>query len=183
MMNQRDDENSLKKNKRIFNILLGNSLVAAVTNAFTWFAIVFWAYLNTNSVIATGFIGGIFAVLNAIGAFVFGSIVDHNKKKHVMVMSSVVSLVFYAIAAIIYFVTPQSVFSNIASPMLWVFVLVIMLGSIMGNLRYIALSITVSMLFPVEEHAKANGKVGTMNGLSFALTSIASGLAIGFLGM
>lgn len=173
----------LTSNKRTFNILLVNSLVAAVTNAFTWFAIVFRAFLNTWSVIATGFIGGIFAVLNAVGAFIFGSIVDHNKKKNVMVYSSVISLVFYGIAALLYFVTPHELFTYVWSPMLWVFILAIMLGSIMGNLRYIALSVSVSMLFPVEEHAKANGKVGTMNGIAFAMTSIASWLVIGFLGM
>lgn len=160
--------------KRIFNILLINSGVAAVTNAFTWFAIVFWAYLNTHSVIATGFIGGIFAVLNAAGAFIFGSIVDHNKKKNVMVWSSAISLTFYILASAVYFLAPEGAFTYVGSVILWVFVLLIMLGSIMGNLRYIALSITVSMLFPVEEHAKANGKVGTMNGIAFAFTSIAS---------
>ena len=52
-----------------------------------------------------------------------------------------------------------------------------------GNLRNIALSTTVSLLLPEEEHAKANGKIGMVNGVAFALTSVASGLMIGFLGM
>lgn len=58
-----------------------------------------------------------------------------------------------------------------------------MSGTIIGNLRNIALSTTVSLLLPVEEHAKANGKIGTINGVGFTLTSVASGLVIGFLGM
>jgi len=52
-----------------------------------------------------------------------------------------------------------------------------------GNLRAIALATTVSLLIPEEEHAQANGKIGMVNGVSFTLTSIASGLVIGFLGM
>lgn len=174
MTHHHEHEIPLKKRKRTFNIVLGNCLVAAVTNAFVWFAIVFWAYLNTNSVIATGFIGGIFAVLNTISAFVFGSIVDHNTKKNVMIYSSIGSLICYIIAAVIYFLSPQEAFTHVDSWLLWAFAIMVMVGSIIGSLRYIALSTTVPMLFPLEEHAKANGKIGTMNGVSFALTSVAS---------
>ena len=174
MSQMHEPQQELKSNKRIFNILLVNTGVAAVVNAFTWFAIVFRAYLNTNSVIVTGFIGGIFAVLNTASAFFFGSIVDHNKKKTVMIWSSIISLVCYIIAAGIYFTAPEGTFNNASSPILWAFILIIMIGSIVGGLRYIALSTSVSMLFPTEEHAKANGKIGTMNGLAFSLTSIAN---------
>ena len=41
----------------------------------------------------------------------------------------------------------------------------------------------ITFLFSGDERAKANGKVGAINGLSFGITSIASGLVIGFLGM
>lgn len=58
-----------------------------------------------------------------------------------------------------------------------------MFGSVTGNLRSIALATTVSLLIPEEEHAQANGKIGMVNGVAFTLTSIASGLVIGFLGM
>jgi len=56
-----------------------------------------------------------------------------------------------------------------------------MSGTIIGNLRNIALSTTVSLLLPSEEHAKANGKIGMINGIGFTLTAVASGLVIGFL--
>src|SRR5918997_982288 len=56
-------------------------------------------------------------------------------------------------------------------------------GAIAGNLRTIALSTSVTLLVPQEQHARANGLVGTVNGISFALTSVFSGLAIGLLGM
>jgi MFS transporter, DHA3 family, multidrug efflux protein len=45
------------------------------------------------------------------------------------------------------------------------------------------LSTTVTLLVPVERHANANGMVGTVQGLAFIITSVFSGLAIGFLGM
>ena len=59
----------------------------------------------------------------------------------------------------------------------------ILAGAIAGNLRSVALATTVTLLVPEEEHAKANGLVGTVNGVAFAITSVFSGLAIGLLGM
>ena len=40
-----------------FYHLLGNNLVANITNFTVWFAITFWVYLETRSVFATGMIG------------------------------------------------------------------------------------------------------------------------------
>lgn len=56
-------------------------------------------------------------------------------------------------------------------------------GAIAGNLRAVALSTTVTLVVPVDRHDRANGLVGTANGIAFALTSVFSGLAIGMLGM
>jgi DHA3 family multidrug efflux protein-like MFS transporter len=56
-----------------------------------------------------------------------------------------------------------------------------MLGSVMGNMRNIALSTTVTLLFEEDKRDKANGMIGTVNGISFAITSVASGMIIGFL--
>jgi DHA3 family multidrug efflux protein-like MFS transporter len=63
------------------------------------------------------------------------------------------------------------------------FVVLILAGAIAANLRSIALSTTVTLLVPPERHDRANGLVGTANGVAFALTSVFSGLAIGLLGM
>ena len=59
----------------------------------------------------------------------------------------------------------------------------VLAGAITGNLRTVALSTTVTLLVPEDRRDKANGLVGTVNGVSFTLTSVFSGLAIGFLGM
>lgn len=60
---------------------------------------------------------------------------------------------------------------------------VILAGSIVEQLRNIALSTTVTLLVPDERHANANGMVGTVQGVAFAITSVFSGLSIGLLGM
>ena len=41
----------------------------------------------------------------------------------------------------------------------------------------------MTLLVPEDRHDKANGLVGTVNGVAFAITSVFSGLAIGILGM
>src|SRR5918995_1866918 len=105
----------------VFHRLVANTGVASVTNNFVWFAVTFWAYLETKSVLATAIIGGTYMLMLA--------------------------------------------------------------GAIAGNLRTVALSTTVTLLVPEDRHDKANGLVGTVNGLAFALTSVFSGLAIGFAGM
>ena len=58
-----------------------------------------------------------------------------------------------------------------------------MTGSIVGNLRNIAMTTLITLLFTGNERAKANGKFSTINGLSFAVTSVASAMVIGFFGM
>jgi DHA3 family multidrug efflux protein-like MFS transporter len=45
------------------------------------------------------------------------------------------------------------------------------------------LSTTVTLLVPEDRRDRANGLVGTSNGVAFAITSVFSGLAIGILGM
>ncbi len=176
-------KNNTLQNMKIFHILWWNSLVWSVTNFFVWFALVFWAFLQTNSLIVSSLIGWFFAIANMITALQFGHIVDHHKKHDVITWSSIWSLIAYILGAIMYFSHDASVFSNPASRQLWVLIIILMSGTIIWNLRNIALSTTVSLLIPTEDHAKANGKIGMINGVGFTLTSVASGLVIWFLGM
>lgn len=82
--------------RQFYNVLL-NTLVANVTTSYLWFALTFWVYLETRSVLATAFIGGSYMLLVAILSLVFGTIVDHNKKKVVMMASTIITFVAYAI--------------------------------------------------------------------------------------
>jgi DHA3 family multidrug efflux protein-like MFS transporter len=168
---------------KTFYAVLSNSLTAFLTNMFIWFAITFWVYLATRSVIATSVMAGVYSGTVAITGFFLGSLVDRYKKKTAMLLSSVCSLLLYTIAGAIYITTPSEVFADVASPILWLFVILALLGAIAGNIRAIALSTLVTILIPAETRDKANGMVGTANGVGFLVASIFSGLAIGFLGM
>ena len=65
---------------RTFRRLLVNTLVSGVTSSFLWFALTFWVYLETRSVVATGVIGGAFSISSAILGPAFGTYVDRHRK-------------------------------------------------------------------------------------------------------
>ncbi len=96
-------------------LILGNNLVANITNFTVWFAVTFWVYLETRSVFATGLIAGIYLVFTAGLGFWLGSIVDHNPKKLAMLGSSVVSFGFYAVALVILLLAPPAAMTQVAS--------------------------------------------------------------------
>src|SRR5215208_1234710 len=168
---------------KTFHVTLANSLVAFITNNFVWFAVTFWVYLETRSVIATSVMAGVFTLTVAFSGFLLGSLVDRYPKKRVMQLSSIVSLGLYAIASFIFVTTPYDVFTDASSVRLWMFIVLALVGAIGGNLRAIALSTLVAILVPEDGRDKANGLVGTANGVSFLGASIFSGLAVGYLGM
>jgi len=165
---------------KTFYAVLGNSLTASLTNTTVWFAVTFWVYLETESVIATSVMAGVYATTVAVSGFLLGSLVDHYKKKGVMLLSSSCSAVLYALALGIFVSTPPEVFTDASSPVLWVFTVLALVGAIAGNLRSIALSTLVTILIPEAGRDRANGLVGTANGVAFLVASILSGLAVGF---
>lgn len=168
---------------RAFANVLVNTLIANVTTSFLWFALTFWVYIETRSVLATGIIGGAYMLLIAFFSMVFGTIVDRYRKHTVMLVSSVVSAVAFAAAGVLYLWQPEAALLDIGRPWFWAFALIILFGGVIEQLRSIALSTTVTLLIPVEKHANANGLVGTVQGIAFLVTSVFSGLSIGFLGM
>jgi MFS transporter, DHA3 family, multidrug efflux protein len=168
---------------RIFKRLLVNSLMSGVTSTFLWFAVTFWVYIETKSVVATGAIGGAFALASAVFGVFFGTFVDRHRKKTVMLVSSSASLTCYAIAAAVYALVGSDDLLQLTNPAFWAFVFAILIGSVAGNLRGIALSTCVSLLVEESARDRANGLVGTMMGISFTITSVFSGLVIGQLGM
>jgi DHA3 family multidrug efflux protein-like MFS transporter len=169
--------------KPVFYVILANSLVAILTNTLVWFGVTFWVYLQTRSVLATSVMAGIYLVTVAVSGFFLGSLVDRYRKKNALLISSVGSLVMYAIAYLIYVSTPAAVFADASSAILWGFIVLALMGAIAGNLRTIALPTLVTILIAEAERDKANGLVGTINGVAFLGASVVSGLAIGFLGM
>ena len=119
----------------------------------------------------------------AVDELCLGSLVDRFPKKKVMLISSILSLALYVLACFIFVTTPRDVFKDAGSINLWVFIVLALFGAIAGNLRGIAISTLVTILVPEEERDKANGLVGTANGIAFLGASIFSGLVIGYLGV
>lgn len=168
---------------RVFVQVLINTAVANVTTSFLWFALTFWAYLETRSVLATGLIGGAYMLLIALFGMLFGTVVDRHRKHRVMVFSGLATLVAFLIAGAMFVALGEEALVDLGGPWFWIFSTIILLGAVVENLRNIALSTTVTLLVPVDRHANANGLVGTVQGMAFMVTSIFSGLAIGLLGM
>jgi DHA3 family multidrug efflux protein-like MFS transporter len=168
---------------RPFYAILANTVVASVTNTCVWFAITFWVFLETRSVIATSVMAGIYLVTVAISGIYLGSLVDRYRKKTVMMLSSAASLACFALAGIVYVTAPPDAFQDAGSAVLWGMIVLVLAGGIAGNLRGIALSTIVTILIPEEQRDRANGLVGSANGVAFLVASILSGLVVGFIGV
>ncbi len=168
---------------KTFYQILANTVLANVTNMTVWFALIFFVYLETKSVTATSIISGIYLVMTASLGIWFGSLVDHNKKKKVMILSGVISLIIYIIGFIIYLIYPAETWKSPTSITLWIFIPLLLVGVIAGNIRSIAVPTLVTILIPEEERAKANGLTGTAFGIAFLICSAISGLLVGAGGM
>jgi DHA3 family multidrug efflux protein-like MFS transporter len=166
-----------------FRRLLLNTLVSGVTSSFVWFALTFWVYLETRSVVATGVIGGAFSISSAVLGPYFGTFVDRNKKHRTMVVATGMSLACFTVATLVFTAVPSDDLLRLTNPAFWLLVASTLLGGVAGNMRGIALSTCVTLLVPDDRRDKANGMVGTVTGISFAVTSVFSGLVIGQLGM
>mgnify|MGYP001213422683 CR=1 FL=1 len=168
---------------RNFYSVLANTLVANITTSYLWFALVFWAYLETKSVLATGIIGGVYMLLIALCSIWFGTIVDRHKKKRVMLFAAVFTLAAFTLAAGIYALVPYDIIASLTQPWFWVFASILLVGAVVENMRNIAMGTVVTLLVPKDKRANANGLAGTVGGIGFIVTSVFSGLSVGWLGM
>ena len=178
-----DDESAELAIPSAFRRLLLNTLVTGVTSSFLWFALTFWVYLETRSVVATGVIAGAFSISAAIIGPVFGTFVDRHRKKTALVLTTAVAAACFALASATYVIAPIDGLLDIGSPWFWLLVAVTLVGSVTAQMRGIALSTCVTLLVPERARDRANGMVGTVTGISFAITAVFSGLVIGQLGM
>jgi DHA3 family multidrug efflux protein-like MFS transporter len=166
-----------------FYSILANTVVANITTSYLWFALTFWAYLETRSVLATAIIGGMYMLLIAFFGIAFGTFVDKRKKKYVMVVSSLTTLSMFSLAGLFYLIVGEQGLADLSSPVFWTFVMIILFGAVIENMRNIALSTTVTLLVEKTKRDRANGLVGAAQGIGFIVTSALSGLSIGFLGL
>jgi len=168
---------------RTFLQVLVNTAIANITTSYLWFALTFWVYLETRSVLATGIIGGAYMLFVALFGMVFGTIVDRHRKHQAMIFASLTTLTAFGIAGVLYLLLPESALLDLGGPWFWLFSGIILFGGVIENMRNIALSTTVTLLVPEERRPNANGMVGTVTGIAFMVTSVFSGLSIGLLGM
>ncbi|GAA3547242.1 chloramphenicol efflux pump [Aeromicrobium flavum] len=168
---------------RTFGHVLVNTLVANVTTSFLWFALTFWVYLETRSVLATGVVGGAYMLMLAVFSMYFGTLVDRHRKRDVLLGSSLVTMAAFVAAGALYAGVGPDAIVDMTGPWFWLFSGIVLFGSVVESLRNIALSTLVTLLIPEDRRDRANGLVGTVQGLAFIVTSVFSGLAIGQLGM
>jgi DHA3 family multidrug efflux protein-like MFS transporter len=168
---------------QVFRQLLANTLMTGVTSTFLWFALTFWVYLETRSVVATGVIGGAFSISSAVLGPFFGTFVDRHRKHTALLLTTATSIVCFAVATGVFVAVDTPELLRLTRPWFWVLVASTLLGSVAGQLRGIVLSTCVTLLVPDGQRDRANGMVGMVTGVSFAITSVFSGLVIGGLGM
>lgn len=170
-------------NRRAFNQVLVNTFIANLTTSYLWFALTFWVYLETRSVLATAFLGGGYMLLLAVMGVPLGGLVDRWRKKRVMVFAQTITAATFTPAMVLFLLLPRSEFATVSSVGFWAVGVLVLFGAVIESARGIALSTTVTLLVPAAERDRANGQVGLVNGLSFAVTSVFSGLSVGRLGM
>ena len=86
-------------------------------------------------------------------------------------------------AGVVWMLLGEERLADWGSAWFWLFAAVILVGGVVESLRNIALSTTVTLLVPEDGRDKANGLVGTVQGIAFMITSVFSGLSVGLLGM
>ncbi|MGO2091187.1 MAG: MFS transporter [Microbacterium gubbeenense] len=168
---------------RTFVALLVNTAVANVSTSFMWFGLTFWIYIETRNVLSTALIGAALMLFVALTSMFFGTLVDRYRKKPVMAWGTGIALVIFVADAVFFFAVGADAIADLSRPWFWIFAVVMLAGAVIEQLRSIAMSTAVTLLVPDARHANANGAVGAVEGLSMLVTSVLSGLAIGFLGM
>jgi DHA3 family multidrug efflux protein-like MFS transporter len=167
----------------VFHRLTVTALIVALSTNFVWFALTYFVYIQTQSVVSTGLAAGIYLVIVALSGFWFGSFVDRNKKKTAMFASSIASLIFFTVGFLMYIFAPSGAFSSVTSPYLWIFASILLSGVIAGLIYFIAIPTLITSLVPENRRDKANGLFSTATGFSFGVNSVASGIVLGFGGM
>ena len=166
-----------------FTRILVNTLLANVTSTYLSFAMTFWVYLETQSVLAASLFAGVSMLVGAVSGTWLGAFVDAHRRKTSMTASTLVTLAVFAAAGVVFFAVPSRQVADWTGPWFWVFAALVLTGGVAGQLRSITLSTTVTLLVPEDQRDKANGMVGTVTGLGHMITSVFSGLSVGLIGM
>src|SRR3546814_11164754 len=111
----------MEGSERVFNRLLLNTLVSGVTSTFLWFALDFWAYLETESVVVTGVIGPAFSLAMAFLGPAFGTYVDRHLKHAAMLLATYVMTLSFALATALFLLVDARAVLSMRSVWFWAF--------------------------------------------------------------
>ena len=100
-----------------------------------------------------------------------------------MLASSAPSFALYILSFFILQAVPAERLDDPYGAMLWLFIFIVMLAVIAGNIRAIALATTVTLLVPEDRRDKANGLAGMVPGIAFPATWAISGFLVAWGGM
>jgi len=167
---------------KTFLHIIGNTMIATVTDMLVWFALTFWLYLETQSVLATSLLGGSYFVLTSISGFWLGSIVDHHRKKTSLLLSTSLSAICFTGALLLYGTAPEGAYTSLSNPAVWLLGFVTLVGVAASNIRMITIPTLVTILVPEDKRDKANGMSGMVMGLSSSGAGIGSGFALAYAG-
>lgn len=167
----------------IFAQLLINSSFATIANFAVWFALTFYIYLESRSVLATSIISAVYLIITSVTSIWFGNLVDRLSKKRLMIYSGLFSSIIFAIGLFIYHFTPKEILTDLSRPVIWVFIILLLVGVIASNIRNIIIPTLVTLLVSEDKRDRANGMVGTASGISFLIVSVVSGFIVAVSGM
>lgn len=122
-------------------------------------------------------------VIIALAGMPFGTLVDKHHKRPIMIWTAFIAMALSILALIAYFVSIYGREFDWTSVPFWILAVLILVAAVSGAIRNLALSTLVTIMVKPDKRAKANGLVGTVQGIGFLVTSVFSGLAIGYLGM
>src|SRR5688572_32652877 len=105
-----------------FRRLLANTLVTGVTSTFLWFALTFWVYLETRSVVATGVIGGAFSISTALLGPAFGTFVDRHRKRTAILLTTAMAAGWFTVSTVVFLAVDTADLLRLTSPWFWVLV-------------------------------------------------------------
>jgi DHA3 family multidrug efflux protein-like MFS transporter len=168
---------------RAFYLVAANSLASVVASMLVWFSTTIWAYLQTRSVVITSILSAAYLTGLILTSIVFGSIVDHHKKRLVMIASDIASGLFYVLGFVLYVTASPETLRDPSSVHLWLLLAAVFAGVIVANLRAIALPTLTAILVPEDKRDKANGFTGTINGLAFLICPMLGGFLIAASGL
>ena len=105
-----------------FRQLMVNSLVSGVTSTFLWFALTFWVYLETRSVVTTGVIAGTFSLVAAVVGPLIGTFVDHHRKHTSLLLTSAVAATSFGVATATFYGHGTAGLLQLDNPWFWLLV-------------------------------------------------------------